>query len=197
MSLSINNLKKSFGEKIIFEGFSYEFPVVGVYALRGESGVGKTTLLRIILGLDKNYSGSVVGGGFESCSATFQEYRLFGTLSAVDNLLISYSKKDAAAKERAYKLLYELGFSESEANARPDELSGGMKQRVSIARALLGKGDILILDEPTKELDSELCERVCKMIKQEGERRLVIVVTHRDEDLDMMSAKVIQIEQLH
>ena len=87
MSLKIKNLFKSFEEKTIFRDFTYYFQETGVYALRGESGVGKTTLLRIIAGLDKKYYGTVSGGGAKHVSFCFQEHRLFSHLSAFDNVL--------------------------------------------------------------------------------------------------------------
>ena len=82
MSLEIIDLSKSFGERAVLDSFSYKFDQTGLYVIAGESGIGKTTLLRIIAGLDKDYSGSVVGGGIDNVSFMFQEYRLFPSLSA-------------------------------------------------------------------------------------------------------------------
>ena len=83
MSLKIKNLSKSFGRKAIFDNFSFDFCDTGVYIISGERGKGKTTLLRIIAGLDKSYSGEIKGGGIENVSFAFQEYRLFPNLSAI------------------------------------------------------------------------------------------------------------------
>ena len=85
MSLIIKNLKKNFGRKIIFDNFSYSFNDTGIYALTGESGIGKTTLLRIIACLDKDFSGSIEAP--KKVSVAFQEHRLFPNLSALDNLI--------------------------------------------------------------------------------------------------------------
>ena len=89
MNLSINNVSKSFDKKILFDNFSLVLPEKGVFVLSGESGVGKTTLLRMISGLDTDFSGEISGGGIKNCSVAFQEYRLFPTLSALDNLVFA------------------------------------------------------------------------------------------------------------
>ena len=193
MSLKIKNLSKSFGRKAIFDNFSFDFCDKGVYILRGESGKGKTTLLRIIAGLDKSYVGEIEGGGIENVSFAFQEYRLIPGLSAIENVLIASKEKSNSDRIEANNLLDCLGFSSYDMNLLPAELSGGMKQRVSLARAFLKKSPVLLLDEPTKELDSALCERVCEMIKKISEFKLVIVVTHKEEDTLLLGGTQINI----
>ena len=184
MALSIKSLKKSFGEKSIFKDFSYEFSDNGIYIISGDSGSGKTTLLRIISGLDKEYSGDVSGGGFDNVSYSFQEYRLFPMLTALKNLTVVFHEPSDDDILSAQELLSMLKFTESDMALYPRELSGGMKQRVSFARAVLKKSPILILDEPTKELDSEICQIIRKIIIEESKKRLVILVTHRAEDVE-------------
>ena len=192
MSVKIKNLSKSFGKKVIFSDFSYDFGDNGVYILRGESGIGKTTLLRMIAGLDKNFSGEIIGGGTGNVSFAFQEYRLFPELSAIDNVMIASGDNSDADKIEALSLLSRLGFSAEDTSLLPSELSGGMKQRVSLARALMKKAPVLLLDEPTKELDPALCEKVCEMIKKCAEERTVILVTHKESD-----AKLLEGEQIN
>jgi ABC-type multidrug transport system ATPase subunit len=181
MSLEIHSLNKKFDKKIIFQDFSFKFKKSGLYILTGESGKGKTTLLRIIAGLDNSYTGEVLGN--ESISYMFQEYRLFPNLSAQDNVLLcSFDDFSNSDKKNTTELLARLGLTDADLTLFPDELSGGMKQRVAFARAILHKSEILLLDEPTKELDSELKERFLEIIKKEAENRLVIFVTH-DTDI--------------
>ena len=193
MSLKIKNLTKSFGKKVIFSDFSYDFGDKGVYVLRGESGIGKTTLLRMIAGLDKNFSGEIVGGGIGNVSFAFQEYRLFPELSALDNVMIASVDNSDADRLEAVSLLSKLGFSTEDTSLFPSELSGGMKQRVSLARALLKKAPVLLLDEPTKELDPALCERVCEMIRKCAEERTVLLVTHKDSDAELLRGEQIDL----
>ena len=194
MSLVIKNLTKRFDSKQLFSDFSYSFQDTGIYALVGESGIGKTTLLRMIGGLDTDYSGEIIFDGKRRVSMAFQEHRLFPTLSALDNVVLAISNgKDKAVYEKSRKMLVALGFSETDMNLTPDALSGGMRQRVSVARALLYKADILLLDEPTKELDEENRGRLLSLIKSEGEIRLVIIVSHDQNDLDRLGATGIMI----
>lgn len=193
MALVIKNLRKNFGRKIIFHNFSYSFADRGIYALTGESGIGKTTLLRIIAGLDKDCSGEISGA--ENISVAFQEHRLFPTVNAIDNIVLAISeRKNEADVKRAFDMLKRLGFGDADMNLYPDELSGGMKQRVSLARAFLYDSKILLLDEPTKELDEENASRVRAIIKELSKNRLVILVSHNNEDITALNAKVIDLE---
>ena len=187
--LEIKKLTKSFDEKILFKNFSYTFPDKGIYAITGESGIGKTTLLRIIAGLDKDFSGELIGGGIGRVSVAFQEYRLFPNLTALENIIYAISStKSEADILNVKKTLLNLGFSEGDFSLYPGELSGGMKQRISIARAILKESEILLLDEPTKELDKANAEAVLRMIKDEASRRLVIFVSHNEEDILALNA---------
>ena len=192
MSLTLKNINKAFGEKEVISNFSFDFPDKGIYAISGESGVGKTTLLRIISGIEKNFNGEVINGGPTQTAVCFQEHRLFKQLTAIENLTeVSFKcvLEDNARKAR--DLLLRLNFSKEEMTLYPDELSGGMKQRIAFARAVLREAPILILDEPTKELDAELVNTVLEIIRQEGERRLVLIVTHKLQEAEALGAKTI------
>lgn len=195
MALEIKNLSKSFGKKRILENFSQIFEEKGIYSLTGESGAGKTTLLRLISGLDTDYSGEIVGGGFKNVSFAFQEYRLFPELSALDNVIFANNdKKSEAVINEAKEMLLRLNIDEKDMSLLPSELSGGMKQRVSLARAFLRRTPILLLDEPTKELDSQNATLVLKEIIKQGQERLVILVSHNIDDVDALSAVKIPIK---
>lgn len=193
MSLEIKNLTKRFGKKTIISELSYRFSDKGLYILRGKSGIGKTTLLRIIAGLDKDYSGEVIDGGIERISFAFQEYRLFPQLSALENVMIASKNINDVDKIKAKDLLTQLGFLPEDMQLLPSELSGGMKQRVSLARAFMKNVPVILLDEPTKELDAALCRQVCEMIKKIAEDKLVILVTHRDDDLSLLDGELIDL----
>lgn len=194
MSLKIKNLSKSFDGKTILRDFSFDFADRGIYLVKGESGIGKTTLLRIISGLDQDYIGDVLGGGINNVSFAFQEYRLFPTLTAIENLIFVISDtKDEAVVSKAESLLTKLNFAKDEFHLLPDQMSGGMKQRISIARALMKDCPILLLDEPTKELDRDNISAVHSLILSEGENRLVIIVSHSEVDAATLLATEIML----
>lgn len=188
MNLRVKNLTKRFEDKLLFENLSLDFDSKGLYLITGESGIGKTTLLRILAGLDKEYEGEVTTGvGYVSFA--FQEYRLFPGLTALENLIFAISdRKDEAVINKSKQMLSSLGFTDGDMSLYPGELSGGMKQRVSLARAFIFDVPVLLLDEPTKELDPENADRVRAVILKEAERRLVIMVSHMDGDF-LPSAK--------
>ena len=192
MSLKINGLSKRFGEKTVFDNFNFSFDSHGAYIVTGESGIGKTTLLRIIAGLDNDFTGTIENGGIALTSFMFQEYRLFPTLNALKNVTVPNERKNSDdISEKARAILLGLGFKESELYQSIDELSGGMKQRVSLARAFVSSSPILLLDEPTKELDAGIREKLYQLILDEAKKRLVIIVSHHKEDIERLSAKKI------
>ena len=197
MSLRLINITKSFGEKKILNCFSYDFPQKGVVALVGDSGIGKTTLLRIIANLDEDYDGNVLDGGIKNVSIAFQEYRLLTSITALENVVLANSDtKSEAEIQRAKDMLLKAGLSEDEIDLYPNELSGGMKQRVSLCRAFLREKPILLLDEPTKELDSNNVNRILDIVREIAEQRLVIVVTHSESDIEYLNATKIQITKI-
>lgn len=194
MSLEIKNLTKYFDDKCIFNNFSYSFSNKGIYALVGNSGVGKTTLLRMIASLDKSYTGEILGGGIKNVSFAFQEYRLFPEISSLENVVFAISDgKDKAVWDESKKTLFDLGFTDNDINLFPEELSGGMKQRVSLARAFSKNAPILLLDEPTKELDEKNASLVKQKILAFSKERLVIIVTHNPKDISDLNATVISL----
>ena len=192
-NIVIENLCKSYGGQEVLKDFSVEIQRGTITCLMAPSGYGKTTLLRIIAGLDKDFTGELLGA--EQVSVAFQEHRLFPNLNALDNIVFAISeRKDEAVIVEAKKILSKLGFDEADMLLFPDQLSGGMKQRVSLARSFLYEGKILLLDEPTKELDEENAKRVKEVIKELSQSRLVILVSHKGEDLTDLGARIIDLE---
>ena len=191
MPLVIKNLHKVFDHKVIFEDFSYAFEEKGLYVLMGKSGRGKTTLLRMIAGLDKNYTGEIKA---EASAYAFQEYRLFPTLNALENITkILWEKPTAKQITKTKSLLAYLSFTENDMQLYPHALSGGMKQRVALCRALLAQRSILLLDEPFKELDAALRRQLCTILQKESKHRLIILTAHSLDSLNGLDHTVIEI----
>ena len=190
MALTLTNLSVSFGEKSVIHHLSYSFPEHGCVLITGESGSGKTTLLRLIAGLAKPDEGKISGG--KNVSFAFQEYRLFPSLTAAENVAVAVSlqKKDLSS---AVDMLMQLGFTKEETALYPDALSGGMKQRVSLARAFLKSAPVLLLDEPFKELDPALAEKVTEIIRAQAVWRLVLLSAHSDAAAVALGARILPI----
>lgn len=147
-AILITNLSKSYGETVVFRNFSARLPLGETTVITGVSGGGKTTLLRLILGLETPDGGEIAGVPARR-AAVFQEDRLCPQLTALENVLLTAGRK----KERkARDILARLGLGESLA-VPAAELSGGMRRRCALARALCAESDLLVLDEPFKGLD--------------------------------------------
>lgn len=194
--LNIKNLKKQFGEKIIFDNVNVAVQKGEVISVIGPSGAGKSTFLRAINMLDAPTSGKV---NFEDQDLTnlsekeldqlrekmgmvFQSFNLFPNLSVIENIKLAPVKvkniSDKEATETAEKLLAQVGLADK-GTIYPDSLSGGQKQRVAIARALAMSPDVLLFDEPTSALDPEMVGEVLGVMKQLAEDGMtMIVVTH-------------------
>ena len=194
MSISLKNLTKKFDGRTVIDNFSYEFDEKGIVAISGASGAGKTTLLRIILGLEKKTSGERIVKNGTKFSVSFQEHRLLPHLSALENIVtLAFDSPSEEDVNRSREMLRHFGFSDEEMMLFPAQLSGGMKQRVSLVRAFLHECNVLILDEPTKELDSELVRAVLDYVKLLSETKLVIIVSHSADDIEYLGAEVISL----
>lgn len=170
-NLSLQDIKVSYGEKQVLQGFSATYEPDKLYVLDSPSGSGKTTLLRIIAGLTKPDAGTVDTGG-QKVAMLFQEDRLCEEYSALKNVeLVAISR--SAAKEHLLQLL-----DEADIYKPCKELSGGMKRRVALARAFAAGADILLLDEPYNGLDEENRMRVAGYIEENGKNRVVIMASH-------------------
>lgn len=181
--ISIINISKSFENKKVLDSFSCSIADTGITAVKGASGSGKTTLARIIAGLEKYDSGKITGIIGRKISFQFQEDRLFPHMTALENASV------ASDTEAAKELLVRFGL-ENDLDKKPDELSGGMCRRVSLARALAYGGDILILDEPFKGLDYETKEAVFSAVREFSQKSCVILITHDGDDFENSDAVI-------
>ena len=186
MGIEISALCKSYGENIIFDKFSISFPDKGVVTLLGPSGCGKTTLLNIIAGIGEGDSGKITGLSGKQISVVFQEDRLLPWADINKNLSL------VAKKENMHEINELLKFVELEnvGGKYPDELSGGMKRRIAILRALIFRGDIYLLDEPFKGFDLRLKKKIMDYIKELSAKSLVILVTHDENEAGYLSDKI-------
>lgn len=190
----LQNISKTYQDKVVLRDFSMELESGGIYCLMGSSGIGKTTLLRILMGLeapDAVKSASDCGKRISDIciSAVFQENHLFSFTDAVKNIRL------AAGRMGLWFQAEELlnGLLEQEAWKKPvSQLSGGMQRRVAVLRALAVKSDFLIMDEPFTGLDQETKERLITAILKYRNDRTLLVVTHQEEDAALLGAKIIR-----
>lgn len=189
--LELKNIKKSFSGRKILDGISLKVTDGEIMCIVGQSGGGKTTLLRCISGLERIDEGEMMldGRKFDPMSSkealigvVFQEYNLFPHLSVLENVTLAPKialKKDPQAVEKEARQLLKKLALEGKENLYPYQLSGGQKQRVSIARALAMHPKILCYDEPTSALDPGLRDKVRDIILSlKNESMTQIVVTH-------------------
>ena len=189
--LKIKDLSKSYDGKEVIKKLSLSFPDSGFIALGGASGHGKSTLLSLIAGLQKPDSG-IIEYNSKIISMSFQEPRLIHSLTAAENVnLVIGGKKTTLRKAEA--LLNEIGIKD--VHAYPDELSGGMKARVSIARALAYKADIYLFDEPFSNLDPSTAALAASVIKSHTENALVLAVMHNVEFAREIADRVIVFDE--
>ena len=206
--LELRNINKSFAGKQILTNFSLSIPEKQILAIVGPSGGGKTTLLRMLAGLETIDSGEIYYNG-ESLAIdelekrnllgfVFQDFQLFPHLSVLENLTLSPIKTmdmdKEAAEKKARALLEQLGLA-GHADAFPFSLSGGQKQRVALARAMMIDPEIIGYDEPTSALDPELRLEVEKLILQNKERGMTqIVVTHDLQFAENIADQILKVE---
>lgn len=179
MKFEFSSLIKKYGDKVAVDGFSYVFDIMPGkrLAVCGPSGCGKSTILSIISGLDKDYSGSFAfTGGEPRISLSMQDPTLLPWLTAAENVnLVTGDRRESL--ETARGILRELGLAGHE-NDYPDELSGGMQTRVSIARALAREADLYLFDEPFAALDIATAELCIEVIKRRTAHAAAIAVIH-------------------
>lgn len=206
--LELKNISKKFKDRQILENFNLTVEENKILAIVGPSGGGKTTLLRMLAGLEKIDSGEIIYNG-ESLPIdelekrnllgfVFQDFQLFPHLTVLENLVLSpiktmnMSKNDA--EEKALTLLNKLGL-DKQVNSYPISLSGGQKQRVALARAMMIDPKIIGYDEPTSALDPELRLEVEKLILKNRELGITqIVITHDLQFAENIADSILKVE---
>ncbi|MDL2233225.1 ABC transporter ATP-binding protein [Ruminococcaceae bacterium OttesenSCG-928-L11] len=190
--LSLSVVSKAYDSGPVLLGFSYTFPAHGCVALLGTSGCGKTTLLRQLCGLEQPDRGDITIPSASKLSYIFQEDRLLPALTARDNIAAVLNCNIRAAEALAEQWLERVGLA-GEGGKYPAQLSGGMKRRVAMARALAYGGNILLLDEPFKGLDLQTKQEMQNLVLKghDARSRLNILVTHDVEEALYLADRIL------
>ncbi|MFB0919096.1 MAG: ATP-binding cassette domain-containing protein [Clostridiaceae bacterium] len=196
--LKVVGMSKAFGEKVILQDTDFSVEPGEVAILTGPSGIGKTTLIRCLSGLEKWDAGEMVGEK-PNIGMVFQSFNLFPHLNARENIMLPLTKvkkvPEEEAKRLADEILEELEMS-AEAELYEFQLSGGQRQRVAIARAVAMNPDYLCFDEPTSALDSKLRDSVGEMIRKlsEDNKMGIIIISHDREFSEKFSDSLYVLE---
>lgn len=187
--LELKDITLRFEQKTVLDKCSLRLQPGQRIALMGPSGCGKTSLLRVALGLQMPDSGSV-SCTFQSVAAVFQEPRLLPWRTAAENVNLVLSDR-AETMPEALNWLDKLELSDAQA-LYPAELSGGMQQRLSIARALASRPELLVMDEPFKAMDDKLNERVTRAVAASVGGAALLLVTHSEAEARALGCRILR-----
>ena len=192
MNIIITDLCKTFDDNEVLKNINITLKDNSIYCLMGASGIGKTTLLRILMGLEHADSGSISGIDTKSISCMFQEDRLIPDLSAIDNVRIVLRGKNNRAEVRNNLLSI---LPDDSLDMPVSSLSGGMKRRVALARALSYPGELILLDEPFTGLDKDTKSNVIDYILKMRNNRTLLIATHGTDDSNLLGAEIIKLDK--
>lgn len=192
MNIIITDLCKTFDDNEVLKNVNITLKDNSIYCLMGASGIGKTTLLRILMGLEHADSGSISGIDTQSISCMFQEDRLIPDLSAIDNVRIVLRGKNNRAEVRNNLLSI---LPDDSLDMPVSSLSGGMKRRVALARALSYPGELILLDEPFTGLDKDTKLNVIDYILKMRNNRTLLIATHETDDANLLGAEIIKLDK--
>lgn len=186
----IKDLCKQYDGKPILQNFCCAWEDTDIICLMGKSGQGKTTLLRILAGLEQADSGSISGIRQKKISMVFQENRLLSGFSVWENLCCVCHTQ--LQKDKILPMLGQMGLS-AWVHQPVELLSGGMQRRIAIARALLLDFDILLMDEPFQGLDMQTKQTIIAMVKERTKNKFVCMSTHHAQEVEEIQGKIIEI----
>lgn len=209
--LEVKQISKKFNKTKIFDKFSLEVNSGEIVSIIGPSGIGKSTLLRCINGLEKIDEGEIIINNTSlknkmskqsnlDVGLVFQDFNLFPQYSVLENITLTLTKvlklSKEEAKQRAQDLLKQMNL-DKRIEAYPYELSGGEKQRLAIARTLATNPKIICFDEPTSALDSKLVKEVFKIIKELAkEGKAILVVTHDIKFANLVANRLVNLDDI-
>jgi len=208
--LEVKKISKSFNKIKILKNFSLEVKKGEIVSIIGPSGIGKSTLLRCICGLEKIDEGEIIINENRvnsrkiklvnlAVGMVFQDYNLFPQYSILENITIPLTKVLKTSKEEANKIAKKLLLQMNlldKTNSYPYQLSGGEKQRLAIARTLAMNPKIICFDEPTSALDPKLVKQIFKIIKELSKKgTAILIVTHDIKFANDISNKIIEFKK--
>ena len=194
--IELQNVYKSYGGTPVLRGVSLALVPGAPVCVTGRSGIGKTTLLRLILGLERPDSGAVSVRKGARFAAVFQENRLIAHLSAADNVRFvcpAAAMPDAAALAGAFAA---VGLTRQEMEKTVSALSGGQQRRTALLRALLAPADAVLLDEPFTGLDAEARRAAAAYIQKMCAHRALLCITHEAGDAELLGARMLTLTEL-
>lgn len=186
MTIALDKVRVVLDGLVVLDNFSIELPERGIVALSGPSGCGKTTFFHALAGLIALDSGHVLGAQGKRFSVIFQEDRLLPWLTVFDN--VNLVVRDAEKTKLWLKRMQLI----AQKDHLPDQLSGGMKRRVALARALAFDSDVLLLDEPFQGMDDALRAHLYPWIEAAAHTKPVLMITHDYEELTRLGQVVWQ-----
>lgn len=184
----LKQIRKSYGEQVVLKDISMELCAGVPVAVMGKSGIGKTTLFRVLLGLEKQDSGEVIRTDNLRSAAVFQENRLCESFSVETNLRMVCKNRQQVLQ--IPELLESLGLLENR-RQRVSALSGGMKRRVAIGRALLADAALVLLDEPFQGLDAETKRKVINLVREHTKGKGVLLITHDAQEAELLQCEIV------
>ncbi len=191
-NIQIKELTKYYGGEQVLDRLCLFLDMHRTYCLMAPSGTGKTTLFRILLGLEKADSGTIQGLEDKRIAAVFQEDRLLEGYTALENIrFVTGNRYSATELSSILSRILPKGSLEKPVY----EFSGGMKRRTAILRAILAPSDLIIMDEPFTGLDMETKENTIELIKEYTVGKLVLLATHNEEDAELLSAEIIHLNK--
>ena len=215
--IEIRHISKAFGDHVVLYDLSYAIPEGKISIIMGPSGVGKTTFVRLLLGLESPDTGEISGLEGKKLSSVFQEDRLCENLTAGANIRLvlpeqlgttqdtfqditkqksggyDFDKLSTSSLKFMRQGFEAMGLPETSISQKVKEMSGGERRRVSILRALMADYDIMVLDEPFKGLDEETKEDVMAYTKKSVAGKTVVMITHDRREAEFMGGEIIEL----
>ena len=191
--IGIRRLRKAYGDKVVLDGLTLALAPGGRYALMAPSGGGKTTLLRLLAGLETPDGGEIAGLSGLRVAMQFQEDRLLEYAGALANVRFVLPRGTAEGEARA---LLEALLPDTDLSQPVESFSGGMKRRVALARALAAPSELLLLDEPFTGLDEEAKRSAARCVVEALERhpaRILLLTTHDEAEARMCECEILRL----